>query len=187
MRNLILVILALFFINTIAPYGIADSVDLVKLKKEEEKRRKTLKKSKYKLSNYNLHRIEVPKKNYGFVQFTGETELLDPEKKQTESNAVQKKDPQKEITYWRDLKSKLEEQITELDKKVHDDQLRLNQLVTNYISMNLPLQKVDLKNQIDKFTAEHNKNKQKLNSLQNQLNELPEKARKAGVPPGWVR
>jgi hypothetical protein len=187
MRNLILAFLALFFLNALASYGIADSVDLVKLKKEEEKRRKTLQKSKYKLSNYNLHRIKVPKKNYGFVQFTGETEVLDPEKKPTENDAVEKKDPQKEMKYWRDLKSKLEEQITELDKKVLDDQLRLNQLVTNYISMNLPLQKIDLKDQIDKFTAEHNKNKQKLKSLQNQLNELPDRARKAGVPPGWVR
>jgi len=51
----------------------------------------------------------------------------------------------------------------------------------------LPLQKIDLKNKIDKLTAEHNKNKLKLESLKNQLNGLPEKARKAGVPPGWVR
>jgi hypothetical protein len=187
MRNLILVILTFFVVNTFVPYGFADSVDLVKSKKEEEKRRKNLQKSKYKLSNYNLHKIEVPKKNYGFVLYAGEAEILDPEKTQAENNTVQKKDPQKEMKYWRDLKSKLEEQVAELSKKVDEDQLYLNQLITNYISMNLPLQKIDMKNQIDKFTADHNKNKLKLESLQNQLNGLPERARKAGVPPGWVR
>jgi len=187
MRNLILVILVFFVANTFIPYGFADSVDLVKSKKEEEKRRKNLQKSKYKLSNSNMDKIEVPKKNYGFVQYAGEADILDPEKKQVENSTVEKKDPQKEIKYWRDLKSKLEEQLAELSKKVNEDQLQLNQLVTNYISMNLPLQKIDLKNKIDKLTAEHNKNKLKLESLKNQLNGLPEKARKAGVPPGWVR
>lgn len=187
MRNLILIILTFFIMNTFIPCGFADSVDLVKSKKEEENRRKNIQKSKYKLSNYNLHRIKIPKKNYGFVQYVGEAEILDPEKKQAETSSIQKKDPQKEITYWRDLKNKLDEQVAELRKKVDEDQLHLNQLITNYISMNLPLQKIDLKNQIDKFTAEHNKNKLKLESLQNQLNGLPERARKAGVPPGWVR
>lgn len=187
MRYLFLIVLAVFVAHTLVPYGFADDVDLVKLKKEEETRRKKLQKSKYKLSNYNLHRIKVPKKKYGFVQLAGEAELLDSEKKQPDNSTVQKKDPQKEMKYWRDLKNKLEEQIAELSKKVDEDQLHLNQLITNYISMNLPLRKIDLKNQIDKFTADHNKNKLKLESLQNQLNGLPERARKAGVPPGWVR
>lgn len=187
MRKLILGILVFFIASTFIPYGFADTVDLIKSKKEEEKRRKKLRKSKYKLSNYNLHKIKVPEKNYGFVQYTGEADILDSEKKPVETGTVEKKDPKKEMKYWRDLKNKLEEQLAELSKKVEEDQLRLNQMVTNYISMNLPLQKNDLKNQIDTFTAEHNKNKLKLESLKNQLNGLPEKARKAGVPPGWVR
>ncbi len=187
MRNLILVVLSFFIINIFTPCAFPDAVDLVKLKKEEEKRRKKIQKSKYKLTNYNLISIKVPEKNYGFVQFTEEVETLDQEEKQVENSTVQKKDPQKEMKYWKDLKNKLEEQIAKLNKKVEADQLVLNQMVTNHISMSLPLQKIDLRNQIDKFTSEHNKNKLKLESLQNQLSDLPEKARKAGVPPGWVR
>ncbi len=187
MRSLILVVLSFFIISIFTPCVFPDTVDLVKLKKEEEKRRKKIQKSKYQLTNYNLASIKVPEKNYGFVQFTGEVATLDQEEKQVENGAVQKKDPQKEREYWSDLKNKLEKQVAELNKKVEADQLVLNQLVTDHISMNLPLQKIDLKNQIDKFIAEHNKNKLKLESLQNQLSDLPEKARKAGVPPGWVR
>jgi hypothetical protein len=63
----------------------------------------------------------------------------------------------------------------------------LNQLVTNYISMNLPLQKIDMKNQIDKLSADLEKDKLKLEGLQKEMDSLPEQARKAGVPPGWVR
>jgi predicted RNase H-like nuclease (RuvC/YqgF family) len=162
-------------------------VDLVKLKKKEEERRKNIKKSTYSLNNYNLNTLKVPPKKYGYVELSAGIETNQTEKKEAIKTTTEKKDPRQEIQYWQDLKKRLQEEISTLKQKVQKDQLQLNQLVTNYISMNLPLQKIDMKNQIDKLSADLEKDKLKLEGLQKEMDSLPEQARKAGVPPGWVR
>ena len=53
--------------------------------------------------------------------------------------------------------------------------------------MDLPLQKTALKDQIDQKAGDIARKRSRLTDLQRELNRLPEKARKAGVPAGWVR
>lgn len=184
----VLGVLVLFMLFSGDPFlHSGDSVDLVALKKKEEKRRKTTKKSKYTLTNSNLNSIEVPDKKYGFVQLTGYLSLVGDEKQKLDQDAQEEKDPKKKRKYWVELKTNLEKEIGVLREKVKEDQLRLNRLVTNHISMSLPLQKIDLKNQIDKLSATLENEKLKLETLEQRLKSLPEQARKAGVPPGWVR
>ena len=187
MKTVVSLLISFFLLWGIPCSLVADSVDLVALKKKEEKRRKNTKRSKYTLTNSNLNSIKVPEKKYGFVQLTGYFNSLDSPADQPDTDSKAQVDPKKERKYWTELKTRLENEINVLSKKVDEDQLRLNQLVTSHISMSLPLQKIDLKNQIDKLSAALDQAKSKLEGLQNQLDSLPEQARKAGVPPGWVR
>ena len=187
MKKIVGLVLSIFLFYGIPVSLAGDSVDLVALKKKEEKRRKKTKKSKYVLTNSSLNAIKVPEKKYGFVQMAGYPDLVESGKEEAVRESEAKKDPKKQRKYWQELKVRLENEIEVLTKKVNEDQLRLNRLVTDHISMSLPLQKMDMKNQIDKMSASLNQDKLKLEDLRNQLNSLPEQARKAGVPPGWVR
>lgn len=184
-------ILLLLFLNTFQFPVSDENVNLVQLKKKEEERRKNIKKSKYSLNNYNLNTIKIPPKKYGYVELSAGIELDEITETQGEEankeTAGEEANPQQDMQYWQELKKRLQDEISALSDKVKKDQLQLNRLVTHYISMNLPLQKIDLKNQIDKLSADLEKDKLKLGELQGELDSLPEQARKAGVPPGWVR
>ncbi|MCK4836185.1 MAG: hypothetical protein KAT17_06090 [Candidatus Aminicenantes bacterium] len=187
MKIVSIFIISFFLFNSVAYSVFGESVDLVTLKKKEEERRKKIKKSKYKVTNNNLNTLKIPEKKYGFVQLTGYFDFPDEKEGEPGKTPPKKEDPKKKRKYWQELKIRLENEIGVLRKKVNEDQLRLNQMVTNHISMNLPLQKIDLKNRIDKLSASLDQTKSKLKNLQSELDSLPEKARKAGIPSGWVR
>ncbi len=168
-----------------------DNIDLVKLKKKEEERRKKLKKPKFTVNNNNINRIKVSNKSYSFIQMEPvEGEEQDKQGKKEPKGKIGKKvpkDPEKTREYWQNLKNKLEHDLNELKKKVRNDQLRLNKMYSDYYSMSLPFQRINIKDQIDKFSGLLEKNKLMLKNLQKEMDSLADKARKAGVPPGWVR
>ncbi len=171
-------------------YGKGD-VDLVKLKKKEEERRKNLKKSKHIVSNANINTIKVPVKKYSFIQMEPvESDEQEKQGKKEPKGKIEKKEqknPEKTREYWQELKKKLEFDIRTLEEKVRNDQFRLNKMYSDYYSMSLPLQKVNIKDQIDKFSDLLEKDKLKLQNLKKEMDSLSDKARKAGVPPGWIR
>lgn len=165
----------------------SDNIDLVKLKKKEEERRKKLKKPKFSVNNNNINRIKVSNKSYGFIQMGyAEGEEQDKDKSKTKEKKKKPIDPKKTRKYWQDLKNKLEHDLNELKKKTQEGQLRLNKMYTDYYSSSLPSQR-DIKNQIDKFSDLLEKDKLKLENLKKEMDSLADKARKAGVPPGWIR
>ena len=163
----------------------SDNIDLVKLKKKEEERRKKLKKPKFTVNNNNINRIKVSIKKYSFTQMEPvEGEEQDKDKSKTKEKKPI--DPKKTRKYWQDLKNKLEFDLNELKKKVRDDQLRLNKMYTDYYSSSLPSQR-EIRDRIDILSDLLEKNKLMLKNLQKEMDSLAEKARKAGVPPGWIR
>ena len=85
------------------------------------------------------------------------------------------------------MKRNLESQISQTQETVNEQQLKLNKLHTDHLIMDLPYQKAELKKQINQLTPRLNANKEKLRNLQQELTSLSDKARKAGIPPGWIR
>jgi len=165
----------------------SDNIDLVKLKKKEEERRKKLKKPKFSVNNNNINRIKVSNKSYGFIQMGyAEGEEQDKDKSKTKEKKKKPIDPKKTRKYWQDLKNKLEHDLNELKKKTQEGQLRLNKMYTDYYSMDLPSRR-DLKDRIDILSDSLENDKLKLENLKKDMDSLADKARKAGVPPGWIR
>jgi len=166
----------------------SDQIDLVKLKKEEEEKRKKLEKEKVKvkiITNETLKEmgLSTPKKN--------EPKPKSPVKKNEQSKKKKenkpKPDPKKTKEYWVKRKADLEKQVREFSALAEKQQLEFNRLFTEYISSNAWPRSDELKKELDELKVKMDFNKKKLQVAQGMLDGLDEEARKAGVPPGWVR
>jgi polyhydroxyalkanoate synthesis regulator phasin len=188
MKTLIfLTIFFLFFQFTgKALYPLAgQEVDLAKLKREEDERRKKLKEQNKKsivITNQTLEKYGEKK----------EDENAQSTAPKVQNVAVVPQDPGKippEQTkeYWQKLKNDLETKINEFKVKMSNEQADLNRLSTEYLIVDLPLEKAALKKEIDKLTEMLRVDKISLDSVQADYDALPEKARRAGIPPGWIR
>ncbi len=160
-------------------------VDLAKLKKEEDERRKKLKEQDKKsivITNETL-------KKYGEKKEDVENESSAPKinKAAAEPQKPEKIPPEQTKEYWQKLKIDLETKINELKVKISNEQSEINRLNTEYLIVDLPLEKAALKKEIDKLTEMLRVDNISLNSLQADYDALPEKARRAGIPPGWIR
>jgi hypothetical protein len=179
------VILLLIFSLSVPEVNLhADEVDLVKLKKQEEERRKKLKEQNKKtvvvtneiLKKYGESKKKNDTKNKPAVQKRAE----EPEK-------PEKVDPIKTKEYWQKLKNDLENRIKELKDRLEKNQLELNRLTTQYFIMDLPIEKQRIKDHKESMQKIVEGQKATLKQLQAEFDALPEKARKAGVPYGWIR
>lgn len=185
-----LIFLTIFFLvfqfSSQALYPLSgQEVDLAKLKKEEDERRKKLKEQNKKsivITNETLGK-------YGEKKEDENAQSTAP-KVQNVSNEPQdpgKIPPEQTKEYWQKLKNDLEIKINEFKVKISNEQSDLNRLNTEYLIVDLPLEKAALKNEIDKLTEMLRVDNISLNSLQADYDALPEKARRAGIPPGWIR
>jgi hypothetical protein len=162
----------------------SDKIDLVELKKKEKLRQKNKKKPSLVITNDNIGKLKFQNSRYSLIQ-------VNPGKQSNQGLqqvAALKKPPRNQTReYWQALKKDLESKISHLEETVREQQLRLNKLHTDHLIMDLPYQKAALKKQIDELTPVLNANKQKLKNQKQELAALSDKARKAGVPPGWLR
>lgn len=183
--GLLTIFFLVFNLTTAALNPHAQEIDLVKLKKEEEERRKKLEKQKKKktvvITNETL-------KQYGERKKTSDsTKKPDVKSNPDASQKPEKVDPMQTKEYWQNLKKNLEKQIRELTQQIEIDQLELNRLSTEYLINDLPLEKQAIKERKDELARLLESQKKRLKGLQAEYDSLPEKARKAGIPPGWLR
>ncbi len=190
MKNIILLFCLLFTFNVSFSGLYGQSVDLAELQKKEKERRKKLNLTKLKPGKKSITDVK-PKKRYTFIQMQGnpgsEQESEEGQSKRASSRGKKEEDVQKTQEYWQNLRNRLDSQVGELEQKIEIDQLTINSLTTQYFNMDLPLEKTRLKERLDRMNSAMEENKQRLQSLKNELNDLADKARKAGVPPGWLR
>ena len=172
--------------------------DLVKLKKQEEERRKKLKQPGKTITNEDLEKYAVPKKKRTAATKSksgGTTAGTTKTTKKTGKNKpapvpkkkVEKPDPKQTREYWQHLKNKIETKLAGIKEQVEKDQLELNRLHNALFNAPLPVEEAKLKTQITELTRSLETNKMRLKNIQEEYDSLPEQARKAGVPPGWVR
>jgi outer membrane biosynthesis protein TonB len=112
---------------------------------------------------------------------------IDKALKAQKAKAKKKPDPKKTEKYWRGLKYSLEDRIRKSKAKLKELETRLLKVRGAYLgagdtSVMLRYQE-ELKNLSDQVANY----KRGLAELERQLAELPDKARRYGVPPGWVR
>lgn len=169
-----------------APRLLGDAVDLMALKKQEDERRKKTAKSKVKVNDNNVGSVAAGGRKYGFVQ-------MEPEEAAGEEGGAQKPatapkgDATKQPDYWKKQQADLEQRIATLRTDIEEAQLQLNQLWSDFYVKNVAAEQEAIRAQIAQLTNQVEQKKLFLSQSETQLEELIEKARKAGVPPGWLR
>lgn len=170
-----------------APLLHGQKVDLVALKKQEEERRKKQGESKAKVTNDNLDRIAGSGKKYGFVQMDSSGEPPSEEEAALRQQAEQKQDVTRQPDFWQKQKADLEQRIAKLRADVEREQSELNRLWSDFYIKNIAAEQEAIRAQISQLTTQIEQKKLFLAQAEAQLEDLFERARKAGAPPGWLR
>jgi uncharacterized small protein (DUF1192 family) len=185
MRLTPLALLICFLFSGTSPLFIR-GIDLVALKKQEEERRKKIAKSKLAVNDTNVNTISVGNKKYGFVQMEA-----DEPPQEGENAALPAADKKKDVTqqpdFWQKQQTELVERIAKLKVEIEQGQTDLNKLWSDYYIKNIASEQAAIRAQIAQLTAEIEQKKLFLGQSETQLEDLFEKARKAGIPPGWLR
>lgn len=163
-----------------------NGIDLVALKKKEEERRKKIAKSKLVVNDSNINAVSVGGKKYGFVQLESDEPLAD-EAVASKPGKDEKGDVSKQPDFWKKQQNDLQERIAKLKEDIDREQLDLNKLWSDFYIKNIPAEQDAIKVQISQLTNQIEQKKLFLSQSETQLEDLYEKARKAGVPPGWLR
>ncbi len=97
------------------------------------------------------------------------------------------KDPAKDKAYWAGRMTELRTQV-ERDQTYADAlQSRINQLTTDFVNRDDPAQRGVIARDKQKALDELNRLKQSILTGKKAISDLEEEARRAGVPPGWLR
>jgi len=185
-------VLACFFLSGILPMVSPGAIDLVALKKKEEERRKKISKSKQVVNDSNVAVIAGSGKSYGFVQMESETPpaeetVAETAGAPTTTAAAAEISETKQPDFWKKQQTELQERIAELKESIGSQQSELNKLWADFYIKNIPAEQDAIKVQIGNLTNQLEQKKLFLSEAETQLDALYEKARKAGVPPGWLR
>jgi hypothetical protein len=96
-------------------------------------------------------------------------------------------DPTKDAAYWRGKMQALQAQL-EHDQGYADAlQVKINALTTDFVNRDDPAQKMAIQRDRDKALAELDRLKKSVVDDKKAITDLEEDARRAGVPPGWLR
>lgn len=117
---------------------------------------------------------------------TGNKTANKTNKKKTK-NAKPKIDPKKTQQYWIRLKTKREKDLQDAKQELEKMETRLKVLHTQLINHNLGNAYRKIKVEMDNLYEKIENYKRGVVTLERKLKNLPDEARKAGVPKGWVR
>lgn len=178
-------VLVCFLCTGLAPV-FSKGVDLIAMKKQEDARRKNLAKSKLAVNDNNVNSVSVGSKKYGFVQMEPAEPLPEGEAGLMPGKEI-RADETKQPDFWKKQQSELQERIDKLKADMEREQTDLNKLWSDFYIKNIAAEQDAIRVQISQLTNQIEQQKLFLSQSETQLEDLYEKARKAGVPPGWLR
>jgi hypothetical protein len=178
-------VLVCFICTGLAPV-FSKGVDLLAMKKQEDARRKNIAKSKLAVNDNNVNSVSVGNKKYGFVQMESDGPLPEEEAGLTPGKEGSV-DETKQPDFWKKQQNELQDRIAALKEEIAGGQTDLNKLWSDFYIKNIAAEQDAIRVQISQLTNQIEQKKLFLSQAETQLEDLYEKARKAGVPPGWLR
>ena len=103
------------------------------------------------------------------------------------ANKEPAKEPAKDQAYWAGRLKAAQEQLARDETYAAAMQSRINALTTDFVNRDDPAQKRTIEQDRLKAIAEMDRLKQAIANDKKALDSLMEEARRAGVPPGWLR
>ncbi len=177
----------IFFVFNIFSYDLhSQEVDLVKLKKQEEERKKKAKKSKHVLTNDNLDKIKVEKKPHAFIK-AEKKKGSDKTNVSTGSNSGSETGKKQTKEYWRREMKKLLEEKSRVEDALKKMQNEYEELRFAYPSVDILSKRTEMRDRIEELKKLIEENEKLLEDVEKKINALKDRARKKGIPPGWLR
>jgi hypothetical protein len=167
-------------------------------RKEEERRKAKPEKAKV-YTNKDLYAAPAPSTPAGDTKDTKETkdtkdakDAKDPKdtkdakdpKAAADANG---KEPAKDKAYWSGRLKKLQDQLDQNQTLVDAMQTRINALSTDFVNRDDPAQRSVIERDRQRALSELTRLKQAVVDGKKTIADLEEEARRAGVPPGWLR
>jgi hypothetical protein len=97
------------------------------------------------------------------------------------------KEPAKDEAYWRGRLKSLQQAMDRNQTYAEALQTRINALNADFVNRDDPAQRAVIANDRQRATTELNRLKDQIQQDKKALADLQEEARRAGVPPGWLR
>jgi hypothetical protein len=94
---------------------------------------------------------------------------------------------QKDEAYWRNRLTQAQEGSRRAEAFAEALQTRINALTTDFVNRDDPYQRAKVGEDREKALAELERVKAEAQTFKKQVDDIHEEARKAGVPPGWLR
>ena len=157
---------------------------LADVAKAEEARRKTVKGTAKVYTNDNLGSAPETPLAPAQPAATGTAKPTDAAAKPEEAKTV---DPTKTEKYWKDRAASLQQSLSRNKLLLDALQSQANGLNAEFVNTDDPGQRELMRVRIQKVTGELQRVQQDVDKQTKAAADLLEDARKAGVPPGWVR
>lgn len=164
--------------------ALAQQPSLVDLAQKEQERKKALKAVPSKVySDKDLPKSSVPPPVASTVP---PSTAVPAEQKPAEEKKEEKKDD-KDEAYWRTRMTQTQEALRRAEAFAEALQSRINALSADVVNRDDPYQRAQIGEQRQQALAEMDRVKAEIEQLKKAIADIEEEARKAGVPPGWLR
>jgi hypothetical protein len=94
---------------------------------------------------------------------------------------------QKDEAYWRTRITSARENLRRSEAALEAFQSRINALTTDFVNRDDPYQRQKIGEDRQKALEELDRVRREIEGFKTQISDIEEEARKAGVPPGWLR
>jgi hypothetical protein len=170
---------------------------LAEIARQEAERRKAIKDGGKVITNADLPRPPAPAAGPAKPEPSTDAKAAspapapdakaEPQAKTEPAKADTPKEPVKDQAYWAGRQKLLTEQL-ERDQITADAmQSRINALTTDFVNRDDPAQRAVIFNDRQRALAELDRLKKAIADGKKALADFEEEARRAGVPPGWLR
>ena len=158
---------------------------LADVAKKEEERRKTVKSSGKTYTNKDLGSLPPGTPAPPQPPAAAPTDAAAAKDKDAEKSG--EKEPVKDQAYWAGRMKELQTQLQRDQTYVDALQTRVNSLATDFINRDDPAQRGVLSGERQKALGELDRLKKQIEAGKKAIADLEEEARRANVPPGWLR
>jgi hypothetical protein len=175
----------------------AQTPPLAEVARKEEERRKTTKPPTKVLTNKDLPKVASrPPDTTGqapaapsseMPKLPGDTDSDKGDKEKADKAKPEGDQVEKNETWWRARITEPREQLRRDEVLVEALQSRINGLTTDFIGRDDPYQRARIAEDRQKAIAEQERLRAEVVDLKKKIADIEEEARRAGVPPGWLR
>lgn len=168
-------------------FAQSQSQSLGDIARQEEERRQAVKQPAKVYTNKDLGAVSPPPPEASTPPSTSTAEASKPAEKDKEQAKEPDKTAAKDQAYWAGRVKNLQEQLDRDQTYADAMQSRINGLTADFTARDDPAQRAILDADRRKALAELDKLTQAIVNDKKALADLQDEARRAGVPPGWLR